>query len=353
MSKDKPVSEFIIDSIYCKVSIVDKLKELYKINKEVVEDISSRVEAKICEELEKACKLSNRNEVKILLDTGIDVENQEEYMNAAVFTGDKDIINMLKRRGAKASTVKIEKQEDEIHTDEEQLLIAIKSGDREVINEYLNDRNRNINVADNHNKSALMYAIEKKDEETIEKLLKRNVNVYAVDDKKKSVLMYAINNKNIKLVEQLISKGVDLEAKDKYNTSVLMYALKQGESMSFVIDMLIDNLTREEANYANKKGTSLLMCACLGGYMKAVDKLIELGADVNAVDLDGYAPAGIALIKGNTELARYLIKKGAIALGEAAKVKSREFYKLLDEVTKNIFIPKEGKDLKKSNSKDM
>ena len=115
-----------------------------------------------------------------------------------------------------------------------------------------------------------------------------------------------------------------------------MYALEKGESMAFIIDNAINV---SDANEKDLKGSSLLMYACSGGYMKAVKQLIEEGADINAMDMEGYAPLSMAFNNNNLDVVEYLIKLNVLKQGNIRR--KDEFNKLKKRIKENKRSKKE------------
>ena len=59
--------------------------------------------------------------------------------------------------------------------------------------------------------------------------------------------------------------------------------------------------------------THALMVAAAFGHVDTVRALIDRGADVNAKDLTGWTPLHAAAFKGNMQIIRLLLEKGAVA----------------------------------------
>ena len=60
-------------------------------------------------------------------------------------------------------------------------------------------------------------------------------------------------------------------------------------------------------------GTHALMVAAAFGHEDTVRVLIDRGADVNAQDLTGWTPLHAAAFKGNIQIVRLLLARGAVA----------------------------------------
>ena len=302
--KDVDARDSIINKIFDKKDILNKVGE---VNREVLK-------YKISKELEEACREPNDCDVQKLLNTGIDVRESEAYMNAAVLAGSNTIINILKKKGARAATVAIEKT-------------SVPVVHENVVSKRVKQ-----------NKNALLEAIEEGNLTIVKKLLK-SVSANETDGNGKSLLMYAIERGQVDTVKFLISKGANKKAEDNSNKSVLMYALAKGEIMSFVIEEIID-----EANLrlVDKDAKNLLMYACQGGYMpavkKLVDKLLKLDIGLDNTDAKGWTAAGIAFSRGDTRMTEYLMRKGAV---EAGRIPNKNgFYELKGKIDQGILIPK-------------
>lgn len=57
------------------------------------------------------------------------------------------------------------------------------------------------------------------------------------------------------------------------------------------------------------EGCSLLHLACHGGNLVMVELLMQLGADINKCDLQGRTPLQHCILKGNNEMAKFLLRR--------------------------------------------
>ncbi|MEW6242774.1 MAG: ankyrin repeat domain-containing protein [Bacillota bacterium] len=64
-------------------------------------------------------------------------------------------------------------------------------------------------------------------------------------------------------------------------------------------------------NVANRFGRTPLMCVVSHGHRDTVKLLLEVGADINAVDIDGWTPLMFAVRDGTLDIVRLLIQSGA------------------------------------------
>ncbi|MBP5426881.1 MAG: ankyrin repeat domain-containing protein [Clostridiales bacterium] len=268
----------------------------------ILHQIRGTLETKISQRLIDACRKSDKYAVEKLLSTGIDVTKDASYMKEAT---DINIINMLKNHGAKE-----EKKRSEI----------------------------NKNYPKKKEKSTLIKLIRNgcKVEDVI-KLLDKGVSVNEVDDEKKiSALMYAIKDGNVAIAGELVKRKANLDWKDAQGKNVLMYALEKGKIMASIIDRVIDCANMD---VLDNQGKDLLMYACQGGYMKAVETLVEKKNElVYNVDNRGWTAVGIAFEREDIKMTEYLFLKGATNPGEIKE--KNKFYKLLGEVDTRAEKPK-------------
>ena len=303
----------------------------------------------ISRKLIQACRDSDQDTVKKMLDTGIDVKKDVSYLNAAIASGSDIIVKLLREKGAKeekntrVSVIKniVRTKKTKQDNKNEILLLAINKGKVPDVRKLLNN-GVSADISDKNGVSALMHAIKKGDEDIINALLEKDANVNAVDKQQKSILMYAIEEGNVELVKKLVQREASVSSKNKEGKSVLMYALEKGESMSDIID---SNINSANIDDIDNNGMDLLMYACRGGYMDAIKVLVERGMKVGRC-CDEQTALGIAFNKGNLDVVEYFIKKGVTETGRIYD--KNEFFVQVGRVTKGLPI----RDKKVLSSKD-
>ena len=297
---NREVTRYLVDRFGVKKTI--ESLQYIKDDKYIIDELCGRknilnyvngiLTAKISYRLIDACRQSDEAKVRQLLDTGIDVTKDEIYLKVAV---NENIRKILKSYGAKEVEKRVEINKNEQKNIEKYVLLKLIIGGCTI--------------------------------EKVTKLLDKGINVDESDKNKRCALMYAIRRGNVDIARKLVERGANVELKDARDKSVLMYALEQGESMAFIIDAMIDSV---DVNMVDKNGKDLLMHACQGGYMKAVETLVNKQSElVYNIDNSGWTAVGIAFEREDIKMTKYLIGKGAINPGKA-KDKDR-FYKLLGE----------------------
>ena len=314
--------------------IVECLFERKNILKEIKEGtLKSMLEERIIKEIKEAINEEKLTYIKILKATGINSEifYKEEKMNKLVH-------KVKKSKGTDFGF--IDKPKEDIF-DEQELIDVIKSGERKNIHKLLRNNKVNVNVVDGKGKSALMYAIELKNNDTIKNLLKnKDVNVNAVDNEKKSVLMYAIDNRSKEVIRCLEERGA------KVDERTFMYALKKGKDVSELIDASIESMI---ANVRESKAYEMLTYACVGGYMGAIERLVNKVKDIDGKGQEKYTALGIAFKRDNKDLMKYLIRKGASIAGTSEKIDYNKFYAVFESIKSEIEAEKNVEVVKKSD----
>ena len=209
--------------------------------------------------------VKNKEMLAILLNNKLDVDKiaeSAEALSAAVDCSNKEAVELLINHGADVKTTALLN----CHTIE--------------IAKLLIDHGADVNVADEHGKTALIVAAEKSNKEMIELLIKHSANVNAADESGYTALMFAAEHNNEELVEFLITHGADVNARSKIGKTALMIITKAYPSF-------------------------------IKRYPKIMEILIEHGADVNAADEYGITPLMIAGNNHNKEVLKFLIDHGA------------------------------------------
>jgi ankyrin repeat protein len=119
-------------------------------------------------------------------------------------------------------------------------------------------------------------------------------------------LIRALKDYNAQEANQLISQGADVNSKDSTGWTALMYAATYGyiDTVELLVNRGADVSARD---YTNQQ--TALMCS---DKIEITKILIDAGAQVNVVDsFVGWTPLFRAAMKGNNEIVKLLIAKGA------------------------------------------
>ena len=209
-------------------------------------------------------------------------EDRETPLFVAAKQGYFEIVEILLRHHADVNSV---------NGDEEStaLIVAIQGGHQDIVQLLLECEGIHPNVQTKTKKwSALMFACEKGQTNTVKILLKKGAEV-DMGDIKETALMIACERGYTEIAELLLEYGasdmIDLLAGCKYAKSEKKY-----------------NLPHKTA----------LMLASRGGHTKTVKVLLLYGATVNIqTEEDGWSALMFASEKGYTETAELLLEYGA------------------------------------------
>lgn len=185
------------------------------------------------------------------------------------------------------------------------------------------------------NFTALMWAVNHGDAETVTALLAKGARIDARTQAGNTALSIAAAGVSAPIVGLLLARGADVNAANGKGWTSLMFAASEnrGPNVSVLIDGGADVRLRTKA------GSTVLMIAAERSSPDVVDALLSRGVDVNAVNDKGSTALMMAAFFGRTENARILVAKGAnirlrdnagdTALDIARKEKSEDVVALL------------------------
>jgi ankyrin repeat protein len=210
-----------------------------------------------------------------------------------------------------------------------------------------------MNCQNNQGKTPTMRALDGKlGYDLAEFLIKKNADVNLLDKNGNSVLLYICQMGQSKLAHLLIEKGADINCTNQNGETCfalacknyrfesvidamiqrgvnLKHALTSNNGASLIIDYikrtnntgLLNLLTQNiNVNHKNKEGSTVLHIACELAFHELVKRLIQIGADVNAMDIQHETPLHKCCsgkyfynsqISNRVEIAKFLIKNGA------------------------------------------
>lgn len=225
------------------------------------------------------------------------------------------------------------------------LLWAVVNGDTQTLQLML-EKGGDVNKPSLDGDSSLIYAVRNGNLDIVRLLLETGANRdYKNPYSGMTALMEAVAAGNNQIVEYLIDKGVDIGQRDKNGNTLLMLAARRSRlaevmylaelgletyaqnnlgdtALHLALGDLKNNLYTQEylikngaiINAKNQDGITPLMEAAYRGYPKSVGLLIEMGGDINVIDIKGNAPLHFA-VRGyeNCEaITAYLLKSGAM-----------------------------------------
>jgi len=139
----------------------------------------------------------------------------------------------------------------------------------------------------------------------VETALENGLEVNTLDANQRTGLMLAAYNGHHHIVKLLIEKGADVNKTDSNNRSALMFA-STGPFTPTVTELL--NAGADPNIADNVEKWTAVMMAAAEGQLEVLKLLIDKGADITMVDVDGESAYDFAVSKGHQEVADYLKK---------------------------------------------
>jgi ankyrin repeat protein len=136
-------------------------------------------------------------------------------------------------------------------------------------------------------------------------MLKNGTDVNVQDDDDRTALMYAAFNGHTEVIKILIERGADLNLCDSYGRTALMMASSGAnpEAVKLFLDNQADpNMVDKEEHF------TALMYAAAEGQMDVVKILLSYRADHTLKDIDGDDAMAFARNNGHQEIADMLLR---------------------------------------------
>lgn len=207
------------------------------------------------------------------------------------------------------------------------LVDAVKAGDRESVRVLLTDK-ADVNAAEADGTTPLHWAVRADDLETTSRLLAAGANANAVNRYGVSPLSLAAVNRSVAIVEVLLKAGADARGTVSHGQTILMTAARTGNAE--VVRLLLDRGADVNAR-ESQLGETALMWAAADNHPDVVKLLVSAGAGVNVrsnaltfpqdrFGLEGvltilprgsWPPLMYASREGAAEAARALVELGA------------------------------------------
>jgi len=198
------------------------------------------------------------------------------------------------------------------------LVDAVKNRDKVAIRTLLAQR-VDVNATENDGTTALHWAAQANDLETVEMLLKAGANVIAKNRYQVSPLQLAATNANGVMVEILLKAGADANTTLPEGETVLMAAARAGNAAT--VKSLVDQGANVNAK-ENWRGQTALMWAAAEGNAGVIRLLVGHGADMRVRSNGGFTAYLFAAREGRIEAVKTLLELG-VSLNESLTVRRR------------------------------
>lgn len=187
------------------------------------------------------------------------------------------------------------------------LMEAVRTGNIEIA-KLLIEHNSDINIKNKDGKNMIMIACEKGNEEMFNILIENNADINEKSSWGASALIYASEKGNINIMQYLIDNGIDVNGKaDDNGDTPLLWAVT-GENPYEASKLLIENGANVNATNDSGVAPATILAASTP---KVVKLLKDNGADLDTKFLDYYPPIAIAAGAGNLEIVKALVENGA------------------------------------------
>ena len=165
-----------------------------------------------------------------------------------------------------------------------------------------------INIKNKDGKNMIMIACENGNEEMFNLLVENNADINEKSSWGASALIYASEKGNINIMKYLIDNGIDVNGKADDNGDTPLFWAVTGQNPYEASKLLIEN--GADVNATNNSGVA--PATILAGSVPEVVKLLkDNGADLDTKFTDDAPPIAIAASVGNLEIVKALVENGA------------------------------------------
>lgn len=256
-----------------------------------------------------ACERGWPEPAKILLNAGAKIDlphnGGRSPLFVALFKGNDDIVQLLLRRGADTNLVDAEGDTPLLAT-----MLVPPPSIKNV--ELLLDSGADVDARRRNGCTSLFIACQKGYMDVARLLVARGASPVLASVSGTTPLIIAAGRGNVEAVEMLLElKGVDPNAIDNDGDTALLSATMCPGLDVKVIELLLEHGARLEATRTN--GSSALHIACEKGHVQMTRMLLDRSASLTVLDSDGDTPILSALLGSapNTEVVRLCLEGGA------------------------------------------
>lgn len=179
---------------------------------------------------------------------------------------------------------------------------AVLKGDIDMIDQYIQQQEIDINIQDELGLTAFMRAAAHGQLEAMQFLIKLGAHINLQDHAGNTAMLHAVYKRQLQAVQFLIREQADLTLQNSFGSTALMVAVEN-------IDQPIMSILAQEDSNINAQdncGFTALMVAATLNLHEAVALLLKHGADALLQDNGGWTAFTLAQFQGNTEIAELL-----------------------------------------------
>ncbi len=194
----------------------------------------------------------------------------------------------------------------------EQMIQAAERGEIAVLKKLIKD-GADMNAKDSRGRTPVMAATHRNQVESVKVLIEAGADINERDDRSDNPFLYAGAEGLLDILKLTIDAGADPTLSNRYGGTALIPAAERGHLA--VMEELLKR-SKVNVNHVNNLGwTALLEAVVLGSggetHQRAVQLLVDYGADVNIPDKDGVTSLAHAKKRGYKEIEAILVKAGA------------------------------------------
>ncbi|AEM22762.1 ankyrin repeat-containing protein [Brachyspira intermedia PWS/A] len=187
------------------------------------------------------------------------------------------------------------------------LMEAVRTDNIEMA-KLLIEHDSDINIKNKDGENMIILACENGNEEMFNLLVENNADINEKSSWGASALIYASEKGNINIMKYLIDNGIDVNGKaDENGDTPLLWAVT-GKNPYEASKLLIENGANVNATNDGGVAPATILAASTP---KVVKLLKDNGADLDTKFLDYYPPIAIAAGEGNLEIVKALVENGA------------------------------------------
>ncbi|KAK6047255.1 ankyrin repeat protein [Cooperia oncophora] len=158
-----------------------------------------------------------------------------------------------------------------------------------------------IDVQDSLGRTPLMLAASQGQLEAVDQLTKNGAYIDCIDSDGRTAFQLAAIHGHLPVVDLLLALGADEAHKDNDGAVALHYAVAHGD-----VALCKALATSATVRATDRAGNHPLINACQGDNEEVVQELINLGANVEQLSLNGQSALRVAALSGNTKIVRLL-----------------------------------------------
>lgn len=222
-----------------------------------------------------ACERNDPVLVRLLLESGVDVNGAYEGDTALNYCSEKGFVDIMEILYEFGANVNLASRALKCHVGQSPLQTAARHNQLGAV-QFLIKHGADVNHHDNYDWTPLLHAV-------------------------------AAPIPNVEIVRLLIASGAQVDvATNYYEVTPLMTASSRG--LLDIVKLLLNN---GAVNHQDSDGMSALYRACENGHLSSVTALLDHGANPNLLAMTGNTPRMIAESKGHLQIVQELISRGA------------------------------------------